>query len=285
MTCAQRLGKPKSPFESTPMQLARVDSLALLGLNAIAVRIEVQIARGLPAFHLVGLPAALVRESRERVRAAMTQSGFVFARQRLTVNLAPADLPKDSNGFELPIALGIRVASQQLPASAIEGIVFLGELSLGGKLQAVRAAFALGLGFARNLEQQGQVAQSQSRPILCVPPASAADCAMAYDGPVWQVPDLRVLFESLIDEQARPSLAYACVADSKSEPLASPMICARCHTGSHGLKGQSTCQICSLCGCKRRTSPLAGWAPRLWKKHAGSDDGIDPASAKRNHPA
>ncbi|MGA1294160.1 MAG: magnesium chelatase domain-containing protein, partial [Burkholderiaceae bacterium] len=88
------------------MQLARVDSLALLGLNAIAVRIEVQIARGLPAFHLVGLPAALVRESRERVRAAMTQSGFVFPQQRLTVNLAPAALPKDSNGFELPIALG-----------------------------------------------------------------------------------------------------------------------------------------------------------------------------------
>lgn len=237
MACAQRLGQPKSPFESTPMQLARVDSLALLGLNAIAVRIEVQIARGLPAFHLVGLPAALVRESRERVRAAMTQSGFVFPQQRLTVNLAPADLPKDSNGFELPIALGILVASQQLPASAIEGIVFLGELSLGGQLQAVRAAFALGLGFARSLEQRGQVAQSQSRPILCVPPASAADCAMAYDGPVWQAPDLRVLCESLIDEQARPSLAYACVADSKSEPLARPLMAPAATQDLMDLKG------------------------------------------------
>jgi magnesium chelatase family protein len=112
------------------MQLARVDSLALLGLNAIEVHIEVQIARGLPAFHLVGVPAALVRESRERVRAALTQSGFDFPQQRLTVNLAPADLPKDSNGFELPIALGILVASQQLPAASLKGIVFLGELSL-----------------------------------------------------------------------------------------------------------------------------------------------------------
>lgn len=87
------------------MQLARVDSLALLGLNAIEVHIEVQIARGLPAFHLVGLPAALVRESRERVRAAITQSGFDFPQQRLTVNLAPADLPKDSNGLSCPSRL------------------------------------------------------------------------------------------------------------------------------------------------------------------------------------
>ncbi|MEY3101927.1 MAG: hypothetical protein RL558_204, partial [Bacteroidota bacterium] len=73
----------------------------------------------------------------------------------------------------------------------------------------VRASFALGLGFARSLEQRGLGAAYQSRPILCVPPASAAECAMAYDGPVWQAPDLRVLCESLIDEQARPSLAYA----------------------------------------------------------------------------
>jgi predicted ATPase with chaperone activity len=211
----------------------------------------------------------------------MTQSGFVFPQQRLTVNLAPADLPKDSNGFELPIALGILVASQQLPASAIEGIVFLGELSLGGQLQAVRASFALGLGFARSLEQRGLGAAYQSRPILCVPPASAAECAMAYDGPVWQAPDLRALCESLIDEQARPSLAYASVAYSKSEPIDG----ARYHAGSYGLKRQSTCQICGLRGCERRTSPLAGWAPRLWKNHAGSDDGIDHASAKRNHPA
>jgi magnesium chelatase family protein len=167
----------------------------------------------------------------------MTQSGFVFPQQRLTVNLAPADLPKDSNGFELPIALGILVASQQLPASAIEGIVFLGELSLGGQLQAVRASFALGLGFARSLEQRGLGAAYQSRPILCVPPASAAECAMAYDGPVWQAPDLRALCESLIDEQARPSLAYASVAYSKSEPLASPLMAPATTQDLMDLKG------------------------------------------------
>ena len=190
------------------MQLARVDSLALLGLNAIEVHIEVQIARGLPAFHLVGLPAALVRESRERVRAALTQSGFDFPQQRLTVNLAPADLPKDSNGFELPIALGILVASQQLPAASLKGIVFLGELSLGGQLQPVRAGFALGLGFSRRLEQQSGTHEGKHLPVLLVPPESAADCARAYDGEVWQAKDLRSLCQSLTSARAKDELAY-----------------------------------------------------------------------------
>lgn len=198
------------------MQLARVDSLALLGLNAIEVHIEVQIARGLPAFHLVGLPAALVRESRERVRAALTQSGFDFPQQRLTVNLAPADLPKDSNGFELPIALGILVASQQLPAASLKGIVFLGELSLGGQLQPVRAGFALGLGFSRRLEQRSGTHEGKHRPVLLVPPESAADCARAYDGEVWQAKDLRSLCQSLTSARAKDELAYQ-GAESRSK--------------------------------------------------------------------
>ena len=191
------------------MQLAHVDSLALLGLEAVAVRIEVQIARGLPGFHLVGLPAALVRESRERVRAALTQSGFAFPQQRLTVNLAPADLPKDSNGLELPIALGILLASRQLPAHALRGIYCLGELSLGGELQPVRAGFALGLGFARRLDTWAQAPQNLragklERPVLLVPPASAADCARAYGGPVWTAEDLKGLCSALT--QTDPSL-------------------------------------------------------------------------------
>lgn len=201
------------------MQLARVDSLALLGLNAIEVHIEVQIARGLPAFHLVGLPAALVRESRERVRAALTQSGFDFPQQRLTVNLAPADLPKDSNGFELPIALGILVASQQLPAASLKGIVFLGELSLGGQLQPVRAGFALGLGFSRRLEQQSGTHEGKHLPVLLVPPESAADCARAYDGEVWQAKDLRSLCQSLTSARAKDELAYqGAESTSKQSP-------------------------------------------------------------------
>lgn len=201
------------------MQLARVDSLALLGLNAIEVHIEVQIARGLPAFHLVGLPAALVRESRERVRAAITQSDFDFPQQRLTVNLAPADLPKDSNGFELPIALGILVASQQLPAASLKGIVFLGELSLGGQLQPVRAGFALGLGFSRRLEQQSGTHEGKHRPVLLVPPESAADCARAYDGEVWQAKDLRSLCQSLTSARAKDELVYqGAESTSKQSP-------------------------------------------------------------------
>lgn len=112
------------------MRLAIVHSQALSGLTGIPVRIEVQIAQGLPAFHLVGLPAALVRESRERVRAAISQSGFQFPQQRLTVNLAPADLPKDSNAFELPIAIGILAASGQLPPSRWRASSFWGNCRL-----------------------------------------------------------------------------------------------------------------------------------------------------------
>lgn len=207
------------------MQLARVDSLALLGLEAIAVRIEVQIARGLPAFHLVGLPAALVRESRERVRAALTQSGFAFPQQRLTVNLAPADLPKDSNGLELPIALGILLASGQLPADALSGIFFLGELSLGGQLQPVRAGFALGLGFSRSLDARADLSPGidspiAERPVLLVPPASAADCARAYCGPVWTAPDLKQLCAALTKPEPQAHLAYPAQAAS---PIGSPI--------------------------------------------------------------
>lgn len=182
------------------MRLAIVHSLALSGLAGIPVRIEVQIAQGLPAFHLVGLPAALVRESRERVRAAINQSGFLFPQQRLTVNLAPADLPKDSNAFELPIAIGILAASGQLPSATLPRLVFLGELSLAGELQAVRGAFALGLSLSACAEAVPAV---RPPPILIVPPASAGECAAAYHGRVWTAPDLGALVQGL-QALARP---------------------------------------------------------------------------------
>jgi magnesium chelatase family protein len=110
-------------------------SRAPLGLAAPQVRVEVHLGPGLPAFALVGLPEAVVRESRERVRSALLTSGFEFPAGRITVNLSPADLPKEGGRFDLPIAVGILAADRKIPARALEEREFYGELSLGGQLR------------------------------------------------------------------------------------------------------------------------------------------------------
>jgi magnesium chelatase family protein len=110
-------------------------SRAPVGLAAPLVRVEVHLGSGLPAFALVGLPEAAVRESRERVRSALLNSGYDFPQGRITVNLSPADLPKEGGRFDLPIAVGILAASRQLPDAALAGREFYGELALGGELR------------------------------------------------------------------------------------------------------------------------------------------------------
>jgi magnesium chelatase family protein len=132
------------------MGLAVVISRALDGLDAPEVRVEVQLANGLPSFTLVGLADTEVKESRERVRAALQQSGFSFPHnKRITVNLAPADLPKESGRFDLPIAIGILAAAEMLDAARVAAHEFAGELSLAGELRPVRGALALGLAVRR----------------------------------------------------------------------------------------------------------------------------------------
>jgi magnesium chelatase family protein len=127
------------------MTVATVASRALAGIDAPEVTVEVHLGPGLPAFHIVGLPDTEVREARDRVRAALNHAHFEFPARRITVNLAPAELPKDSSRFDLPIALGILAASGQLPPHALEGQEFAGELSLTGELRAVRGALAMAL--------------------------------------------------------------------------------------------------------------------------------------------
>ena len=128
------------------MSFAIVHSRALDALQAQAVTVEVHLANGLPSFTLVGLAETEVKESRERVRAALLQSGFAFPHnKRITVNLAPADLPKESGRFDLPIALGILAAAGQVDPARLEGFEFAGELSLAGELRPVRGALALAL--------------------------------------------------------------------------------------------------------------------------------------------
>ncbi len=107
-------------------------------LESPLVSVETHLANGLPSFAIVGLPETAVKESRDRVRAAITNSGFAFPVKRITVNLAPADIPKDGGRFDLPIALGILAASGQIPTDALAEYEFIGELSLGGQLRGVR---------------------------------------------------------------------------------------------------------------------------------------------------
>lgn len=123
--------------------LAVARTFAIVGVDALVVDAEVDIHRGLPAFSVVGLPDAAVRESRERVRAAIVNSGFEFPLKRITVSLAPSDLRKAGPGFDLAIATGILVASGQLPASMLAGWTFAGELALDGRVRAVRGALAM----------------------------------------------------------------------------------------------------------------------------------------------
>ena len=127
------------------MPIAKIHSRALVGISAPLVTVEAHVTSGLPAFTLVGLPETAVRESRDRVRAAILSSGFEFPPRRLTVNLAPADLPKDSARFDLAIAVAILAATGQLPATARERIArieCLGELSLDGSVRSVRGALS-----------------------------------------------------------------------------------------------------------------------------------------------
>ncbi|WP_404341503.1 YifB family Mg chelatase-like AAA ATPase [Pseudoalteromonas mariniglutinosa] len=121
------------------MSLARIFSRAQVGVQAPEVIVEVHLSNGLPAFHIVGLPEASVKEAKDRVRSALENSQFGFPDQRITVNLAPADLPKDGGRFDLAIAIGILVASQQITCPDIYRYEFYGELALNGEVRAVSA--------------------------------------------------------------------------------------------------------------------------------------------------
>jgi magnesium chelatase family protein len=186
------------------MSLAIVHSRALLGLDAPEVRVEVQLANGLPSFSLVGLAETAVKESRERVRAALLQSGFTFPHnKRVTVNLAPADLPKDSGRFDLPIALGILAAGGAIDAARLADHEFAGELSLAGGLHGVRGALALALGARR----------AGSGRTLVLPRADAQAAA--------RVPGLRVLAADTLAE-----LAASLLPGEAAVPLATALSAA-----------------------------------------------------------
>ena len=157
------------------MALASLWCRGLDGLQAPRVQVEVHLAAGLPSFTLVGLPDTEVKEARDRVRAAIVNSGFEFPQRRITVNLAPADLPKESGRYDLPMALGILAASGQIPAQALPAHEFAGELSLSGALQPLRGAFAMVL---------AATSGPQAASSFILPQASVDEAALTGQGQV-----------------------------------------------------------------------------------------------------
>lgn len=148
------------------MSLAIVHTRAQDGVHAPAVRVEVDLANGLPGISIVGLPEAAVKESKDRVRAAIKNAHFEFPARRITISLAPADLPKEGGRFDLPIALGILAASGQIPSDDLNQYECLGELSLAGDLRPVRGMLPVA------------VAASQEGRALILPEANAAEAAL-----------------------------------------------------------------------------------------------------------
>ena len=163
------------------MGLSLVRSRALLGLDARPVLVEVHLANGLPSFTLVGLADTEVKEARERVRSAIANAGLEFpSNKKITVNLAPADLPKDSGRFDLPIALGILAASGQISAARLSDWEFAGELSLGGELRPVRGALAMSLALHRDAGPEAANAR------LVLPPGSAEEAALVPQARIYR---------------------------------------------------------------------------------------------------
>ena len=184
------------------MSLALVHSRARVGVAAPEVRVEVHLSGGLPSTQIVGLPEAAVRESRERVRAALLCAQFEFPQRRITINLAPADLPKDGGRFDLPIALGILAASGQIDRDALQGFEFVGELALTGEVRQVDGVLPAVL------------AAAQAGRRLVVPAGNGAEAALADNA---QAVTARTLLQ--VCEALRGSSPWTAAALA---PLATP---------------------------------------------------------------
>jgi magnesium chelatase family protein len=189
------------------MSLAVLYSRALAGMDAPLVTVETHLANGLPSFTIVGLPEAEVKESKDRVRAALQNAHFEFPARRITVNLAPADLPKESGRFDLPIALGILAASGQLPSDRLAQYEFAGELALTGELRPIRGALAM----TASVVHSGRA--------FVLPQENAMEASLVEDATVYPARSLLQVCAHLADREllerqlARPTFAQAIYPD------------------------------------------------------------------------
>ena len=168
----------------------RVSTVAFEGIEARAVDVQVQVAPGLPAFAIVGLPDKAVAEARERVRSALIASGLALPARRITVNLAPADLPKEGSHYDLPIALGLMAAIGAIPPDALAGFTVLGELGLDGSIAPVAGVLPAAIG-----------ANARDEGLIC-PAACGAEAA-------WASPDIQIVAAQFADPDRQPFQRHA----------------------------------------------------------------------------
>jgi len=197
------------------VSLAIIHSRALAGVNAPLITIEAHLSKGIPGFSIVGLPEKAVKESKDRVRSALINSGFKFPTKRITVNLAPADLPKEGGRFDLPIALGILAASEQLPKEIFQHYEIAGELELSGRLRSIKGV----LPFAVATSQQGKQ--------LIVPLKNADEAALSEDLSVYaaehildvcsHLNDKTRLSEHVREKSITASVKYPDLSDVKGQ--------------------------------------------------------------------
>lgn len=180
------------------MSFAKIYTRGLLGLHAPLIEVEVHVSSGMPSLTIVGLPEAAVRESKDRVRSAILNSGFQFPTKRLTINLAPADLPKDGSRLDLPIALGILVASGQLPENCTDDLEFIGELALDGQLRPVTGILSIAIACQHDQHQ------------LMLPGPNAQEAC--------QLPDFKVFAANHLKEVCEHLAQTQCLAEIQTIP-------------------------------------------------------------------
>ena len=217
------LAKIRSLYKQGGFMLARSFSFGLNGLDAYLITIEVDVGKGLPALTIVGLPDSAIRESKERVRAAIKNCGYTFPSARITVNLAPADTPKEGPCFDLPIALGVLAATEQIPVEHLARFASLGELSLTGHIKAVSGVLPASIASTLSLDDKIDG--------LIVPHANAEEAALADHARIFPFKTLTAVTQFL--QEPDTTTAFQPVAPS--EAIAGTML----HLDLADVKGQT----------------------------------------------
>ena len=187
------------------MTLACVFSRARIGLESPLVTVEVHLANGLPAFNIVGLPETSVREAKDRVRSAIINCGYEFPAKRITVNLAPADLPKEGGRFDLPIAIGILAAAAQLPDTDLKQYEFAGELALSGELRSIVGEIPMAM------------ACKESGRTLVIPTENAEQASWVQQVKILSLSHLSQLFPHFLKQQSLPLVATRTLQEYKTK--------------------------------------------------------------------
>ena len=247
--------------------LAHVQSSAVLGIDAYEVRVEVDVSNGLPSMSIVGLPDAAVNESKERVRAAIKNSGFLMPYdKRVTINLAPADVRKAGPIFDLPIAIGLLVATGQLSGEHLEGAILVGELSLDGSVRPITGALPTAIG-----------ARERRQTRLYVPAANAREAAIVAGVDVYPVATLAEMARAL----AMPSTLAPLPCDLSLLQPDTPQYAG----GLHGRERACPRQTRSGSGRRRRPQPASARPSRQRQDHDGAASALHSAAHDRRGSA